>query len=108
MDITSSSAVRIAGPMATAMPAVDRRRSKEFLPHVHRLRAIAILSIVTVHCIGAFRWHDHPLSAAFLREVFDNSSVLFMFVAGFLFQHLSRGYTYEKYLRKKASHVLLP
>jgi len=110
MDRMLEPAATTAGRFVTVGTSTiaDRRRPRFFLPHVHRLRAIAILCIVTVHCIGAFQWHDHPLTGALLREMFDNSSVLFLFVAGYLFQHLSRGFTYEGYLRKKASNVLLP
>lgn len=109
MDGLSRTATLFVGrPPATVAPALDRAAHRSFLPHIHRLRAIAILCIVAVHCTGAYQWHDHPRTAAFLRELFDNSTVLFLFVGGFLFQHLSKGYSYESYLRKKAAHVLLP
>ena len=82
--------------------------STRFLLHVHRLRAIAILCIVTVHCESMFTWQSHQILDTFLVEFFQNASVLFVFVAGFLFQHLARSYRYGNYLWKKLLNVLIP
>lgn len=82
--------------------------SLSFQPHIHRLRGVAILMIVALHCVSFFSWDRHPLLHKLLRELFDNSTVLFMFISGFLFQHLSRGFQYREYLQKKLRNVLIP
>lgn len=79
-----------------------------FQPHVHRLRGIAILMIVALHCVSFFSWERHPLEYKLLRELFDNSTVLFMVISGYLFQHLSAGFDYREYLGRKFRNVILP
>src|SRR5690349_6718767 len=88
----------------SAVPA----RTAAFLPHLHRLRAIAILMIVALHCTAFLSWTEHPLFNRVLRELLDNSTVLFFFISGFLFQYLSESFSYQDYLAKKFRNVLLP
>lgn len=82
--------------------------NSRFLIHIHRLRALAILCIVTVHCTSFFDWTRHPNVQSFLNDAFDNSTILFVFISGFLFHHLSRSFSYEKYLFTKICNVGLP
>lgn len=96
-------------------PAISRRvwlRAKyadpHFLLNVHRLRAIAILFIVTIHCTYFLDWKHHPLEQAFFNDFFDNSTILFVFISGFLFQHLGARFEHKKYLKTKILNVGLP
>jgi hypothetical protein len=43
-----------------------------------------------------------------VQILIGNSSVYFIFIAGFLFQFLSSKYTYKDYLKRKLSYVILP
>ncbi|MDP4254341.1 MAG: acyltransferase, partial [Bacteroidota bacterium] len=43
-----------------------------------------------------------------LLVLWGNGTVLFVFIAGYLFQHLSRKFEYKDYLRKKLQNVMLP
>jgi probable poly-beta-1,6-N-acetyl-D-glucosamine export protein len=79
-----------------------------FLTHIHRFRGVAILLIVLEHCIDFLNWQQHPLLSNVLNDFIENSTVLFMFVAGFLFQHLSKSFSYKSYLSKKIQYVLIP
>jgi surface polysaccharide O-acyltransferase-like enzyme len=82
----------------------------KFLPYIHNLRGLAILFIVGVHVRG-YEWHwEHEDKAYdFFVALFDNGTVLFVFIAGFLFQHLThRQYNFGKYLQQKAKFVMLP
>jgi peptidoglycan/LPS O-acetylase OafA/YrhL len=83
-------------------------RGGRFLPYVHYCRAIAIAIIVAGHCIPLFDWTDRPRTADFLSDLLANGTVVFVFLAGFLFEHLSGGYRYGPYLRKKLLHVWIP
>lgn len=79
-----------------------------FLRYVHNFRALAIVIIVACHALNHFSWTAQPRTRDILLDVFDNGTVLFIFVAGFLFEHLSRRYRYRNYLRKKFANVILP
>lgn len=91
---------------------LDTTRSEaqpsHFLRHIHRLRGIAILLIVAVHCGSTFDWRQQPLAEIILQDFWDNSTVLFVFISGYLFQHLARRYTVSNYLISKFKNVLLP
>ena len=78
-----------------------------FLSYIHSFRAVAILFIVAGHCVYLFEWEGHWIESV-LRSVFQNGTVLFVFVAGFLFQHLSGRFEYRRYLKSKLKNVIAP
>ncbi|MEZ6132899.1 MAG: acyltransferase [Planctomycetaceae bacterium] len=79
-----------------------------FLPYIHFFRALAILFIVTGHAIDAFAWPDNDDVERILRIFFSNGSTLFIFIAGYLFQHLSVKYETKKYYITKFKNVIVP
>ena len=79
-----------------------------FLGYIHTFRAIAIFFIVACHSIDAFNWSASPEFERVLRIFFSNGTVLFVFIAGYLFQHLSLRYKYKKYLIAKFRNVITP
>jgi hypothetical protein len=79
-----------------------------YLGYVHSFRAIAILIIVGGHAIATFDWAAEPRTEAALLDLLDNGTVLFVFVAGFLFAHLSDRFRYLPYLGKRFVNVILP
>jgi surface polysaccharide O-acyltransferase-like enzyme len=79
-----------------------------FLRYVHNFRAVAIVIIVAGHAVISLGRDDDPRSMDFLLDLLDNGTVLFVFIAGFLFAHLSRKFAYPDYLRKKLTNVILP
>lgn len=84
------------------------QKHRTFLVDIHRLRAIAILLIVATHCLYFFTWNQHRLIEATLYDLFDDSSVIFMFISGYLFLHGSNTYSYVRYLIIKSKNVILP
>lgn len=78
------------------------------LSDIHRLRGIAILFIVATHCVTFFEWTNHPFELAVAKDLFDNSTVIFVFISGFLFQYTSPRFTYGGFVRTKFANVLLP
>ena len=78
-----------------------------YLGYIHSFRALAITFIVAGHCIDAFQWSNNDLERA-LRIVASNGSTLFVFIAGYLFQHLLPKYQIKKYFVSKSTNVLLP
>jgi peptidoglycan/LPS O-acetylase OafA/YrhL len=85
-----------------------------FLNYLHNLRGLAILFVVGVHAGGYNAdWHSHPGLRSFLQLIFDpsegNGTVLFLFIGGFLFQHLTHDrFEYKKYLEQKFLNIILP
>lgn len=77
-----------------------------FLPHVHRLRGLAMTLVVGAHCWPEFAWS--PAQHDWLLLLFDNVTVVFVAISGMLFQHLSGRFRYGRYLRHRAATVLLP
>jgi hypothetical protein len=85
-----------------------------FLQYIHNLRGLAILFVVGVHAAGYDSdWVSHPGLRHFLQTFFDpsegNGTVLFLFIGGFLFQHLTHNqFDYKKFLEQKFLNIILP
>lgn len=79
-----------------------------FLSHIHNFRAYAIVGIVGAHSLHAFTWNEHPYMFRFFDTLFNQSSVLFFFIAGFMFRYLSTRFEKWDYWGKKSRNVILP
>ena len=84
------------------------RGDGRFQADIHRLRGIAILLIVATHCATFFTWNQHPFALGLVQDLFDNSTLIFMFISGYLFQHNSSDFHYGRYLRAKLRNVIAP
>jgi hypothetical protein len=87
----------------TALP-----RRAGFLDDIHRLRGLAILLIVATHCVSFFSWTNHPFARDLAKDLSDNSTVLFMFIAGNVFHHTIGGFRYGDFLKRKFLNVGVP
>lgn len=83
-------------------------QSKTFFRYIHNFRGLAILLIVLGHTAIFLDLKNDPILWHTNKVITDNSSVYFVFIAGFLFQFLSAGYQYGSYLKKKFVNVILP
>lgn len=83
-------------------------KSSAHLVHLHNFRGFAIALIIATHCLSGFDWSASPLMESVLKRLVANGTILFLFIAGFLFQHLSDRYQVSDYLLKKARYVVLP
>ena len=79
-----------------------------FLGYIHYFRAIAILFIVAGHSIDVLAWSEDRQLERIFRILMSNGSVLFIFIAGYLFQYLSNKYEIKKYYTSKAKNVITP
>jgi probable poly-beta-1,6-N-acetyl-D-glucosamine export protein len=88
----------------------SRTTTPLFLSYIHSFRAVAIVAVVAAHVLNGLAWpEDGPsLVHRVTRALVQNATALFLFVAGFLFQHLSQRFQYRKYLKSKLIHVILP
>ncbi len=79
-----------------------------YLGYIHCFRAIAIAFIVSGHTIDMFLWLEKIETVRILRILISNGSVLFVFIAGYLFQHLLVKYDTKKYYLSKIKNVIIP
>lgn len=79
-----------------------------YLRYVHSFRAVSIVIIVAGHALFSLAWSADSVMHDLLLDLLDGGTVLFVFVAGFLFHHLAGRYRYRDYLTKKVTNVLLP
>ncbi|UTW56304.1 acyltransferase [Kordiimonas sp. SCSIO 12610] len=79
-----------------------------FLDNVHRFRGIAIFCIVAAHSLHNFNWPEGSLILTMIDSLMNQSSVWFFFIAGYLFQHLSKGYETKRYFKTKIRNVITP
>ena len=87
----------------------ERSPNRSFLGEIHSFRAVAIIAVVMTHVVDLLAWPVPPsLTERLIYSVAGNGTVLFLFVAGFLFQHLSARFTYADYLRGKLRNVIIP
>lgn len=77
---------------------------KPFLYHVEFMRAAAIILVVFSHVPDMGNQGNRQL----FNSIFLNSTVLFLFISGYLFTFLNRSLDYPGYLGKKLGHVFLP
>lgn len=80
--------------------------SKNFLNYINVFRGLAILLIIMGHSmqLGTPGSLTHKIDC----EIVCGGTALFIFISGFLFQHLSSKFEYKTYLSKKWSNVILP
>ena len=80
----------------------------KFLKNVHNFRAFAIIGVLGAHSLHNFEWPENSLVFISLDTLFNQSTIWFAFIAGFLFQHLSSNYSTTTYYRKKIVNVITP
>jgi surface polysaccharide O-acyltransferase-like enzyme len=86
----------------------------QFLPYIQNLRGLAILIVVSVHARGYdSNWKSNLGFNHFFDVFFDpsegNGTILFLFIGGFLFQHLNHHhFNFASYLDRKFKMIILP
>src|SRR5262245_53352265 len=79
---------------------------KQFINYIHNFRGIAIIFVTACHLL--LNWAEGSKTHRLLDMLWGNGTVLFVFIAGYLFQHLSKKFEYKDYLIKKLQNVILP
>ena len=64
--------------------------------------------MVAGHAVWILPWPPDAPTQNVLTDILENGTAMFLFVAGFLFQHLSKKYTYRDYITKKFKNVIVP
>ena len=78
------------------------------LGYIHYFRAIAIVFIVGGHCIDAFVWSGSRVEEILRIVISYDGTVFFVFIAGYLFQHLSEKFEFKLYYSRKLKNVVFP
>jgi len=90
----------------TSTTAPKQQAKKEFLGYIHHFRGLAIIFVAAGHLL--LNWPTDSRLYLLFRVFWENGTVLFIFIAGYLFQHLSRKFEYRNYLSKKIQYVIIP
>lgn len=78
------------------------------LNYMTQYRGFAILMIVMVHCITRFLDRSNTMYN-YIYAFWSNSTDLFLFISGFLFEHLLyKKYPYKVFIKKKVSRLIVP
>ena len=77
---------------------------REMLNYINVFRGLAILLIVAGHTMQFGTKGTWINDTAF--EILTGGTALFIFISGFLFQHLSDKFEYKIYLKKKWINVV--
>ncbi len=83
---------------------VEGRDTMQF---INNFRGIAILLIMLIHAIGTIN-NDGSTVLHALELLLDNTTILFVVVAGYLFSSLSTNFNYLDYLKHKFKIVIIP
>lgn len=83
----------------------EAKKSK-ILNYINVFRGLAILLIIAGHTMQF--GEIGSLTQRISVEFFAGGTALFIFISGFLFQHLSTKFEYKSYLSKKWTNVILP
>jgi len=74
---------------------------------INNFRGIAILLIMLIHAIGTVN-NDGSMILYGIGLLLDNTTILFVVVAGYLFSSLSTNFNYLKYLKHKFKIIIIP
>ena len=88
------------------MENLIQKPKKQMLNYINVFRGLAILLIVAGHTMQF--GNENTLLNKVVYEILTGGTALFIFISGFLFQHLSAKYEYKNYLSKKWTNVILP
>ena len=81
-------------------------QKKPMLNYINVFRGLAIILILMGHTLQFGDTGSVERAVSF--EIFAGGTVLFVFIAGYLFQYLSYKFEYKNYLKKKWQNVIIP
>ncbi|WP_281283870.1 acyltransferase family protein [Modestobacter altitudinis] len=84
------------------------RPARPYHEHVHRLRGIAILGVVSTHVVSVLGERLTGPVATVFYVLFGEGSPIFLMISGFLFRETLVRYRYPRFIKRKAKNVLVP
>lgn len=89
---------------ASEAPPIEGKR--DFLRSVQMARAVAMIFIIGTHCWPGIPWT--PAEEHVLPIFFRSSTVLLVFLAGFLFNYTSGRFNYRRYVGRRLQALIIP
>ena len=89
-------------------PRAATAMSTSKIPHIHNFRGLAVIFIVATHTVSVFDWSHHSEVKRWFAYCFANGTLFFLFVSGYLFEHLSARFRLVDFWAKKLRYVVLP
>ena len=84
-------------------------KKKKFINSINYFRGLAIVLIVLGHSFDLAQWKVSSTLGEFVYALSLNGTVYFVFISGFLYNHIFYPrFNYKKFTIKKAQYVLLP
>lgn len=77
------------------------------LAYIHHARGLAILGVLLIHTNDMMKWPSHSIGDHIGAALY-NITACFVFISGYLFQHLAPKFEYAGYLKRKFRNVVLP
>ena len=85
---------------------IETSKKTKILNYINVFRGLAILLIIMGHTM---QFGDTKSIASMINcEMICGGTALFIFISGFLFQHLSNKYEFKNYMSKKWTNVIMP
>gem|GEM_PF-474164 len=81
-------------------------KQAQYLEYINNFRGFVILLVVGIHIL--LEWPAGSKTHLVMDIIFQDCTIMFVFMSGFLFQHLAFKFEYRTYLRKKFQNVILP
>ena len=78
------------------------------IPYIHNFRGLAVIFIVATHSLSVFDWSHHSEVKRWFAYGFANGTLFFLFVSGYLFEHLSARFRVLDFWTKRLRYVVLP
>ena len=85
---------------------IDQPKKSKILNYINVFRGLAILLIIMGHTMQF--GESNSLANIINCEMICGGTALFIFISGFLFQHLSAKYEFKNYMSKKWTNVIMP
>ena len=97
-----------ATPLRVTRATSPVAAAEGYQEHIQLFRAVAITLVVCTHIVPSLDWTATPLLGRAIEGLAHHSSIYFVFIAGYLFQHLSNRFAYRSYLKRKLVTVIVP
>ena len=85
---------------------MEKPKKTKILNYINVFRGLAILLIIMGHTMQF--GENNSLAHIINCEMICGGTALFIFISGFLFEHLSYKFEYKNYLSKKWTNVVMP
>ncbi|RAJ06944.1 surface polysaccharide O-acyltransferase-like enzyme [Chitinophaga skermanii] len=88
------------------LPPIKENGQQSFLNYINNFRGFVILLVVSIHIL--LEWPTGSKTKLVFDIIFQDCTIMFVFMSGYLFQYLGHKFEYKSYLKKKLQNVIIP